>query len=182
MDGPTSKEKCVRLRHQTGGGRGVKRFQKRGRDQSGCGWDNKRQKLSNDDCDQPYDDRRSDGWPADRPKFLQFVPTPPFILDEKKRRKKNNKDLDVCSILELGFRVSAWRYKIALLVLCMKWWRTGLCLVPVCPNCPLCYFFLILFEGWQVLSLQREQGHTRCIDCYLSNAPCASMDRLLYLI
>ena len=69
----------MRLRHQIGGGRGVRHFQKRGRDPSGHGRDSKRQKPTDDD-------RGSDGWPADRPKFLQFVPTPPYILEEEKKK------------------------------------------------------------------------------------------------
>lgn len=77
----------MRLRHQIGGGGGVKRFQKRGRDPSGRSRDNKRQKSTDDDRDQPYDDRGSDGWPADRPKFLQFVPNPPFFLEDEKRNR-----------------------------------------------------------------------------------------------
>jgi tRNA pseudouridine13 synthase len=79
VDGPSSTEKCIRLRHyvgnQGGGGRG---FQKRGREHGGRGrgrsWDSKRQKTNEGDSDQPYDARGSDGWPSERPKFLQFVP------------------------------------------------------------------------------------------------------------
>ncbi|KAG0556562.1 hypothetical protein KC19_11G062700 [Ceratodon purpureus] len=77
VDGPSSTEKCIRLRHsagnQGGGGRG---FQKRGREVGGRGrgrgWENKRQKINEGDSDQPYDARGSDGWPSERPKFLQF--------------------------------------------------------------------------------------------------------------
>lgn len=77
VDGPSSTEKCIRLRHyaghQGGGGRG---FQKRGREHGGRGrgrsWDSKRQKTNEGDSDQPYDARGSDGWPSERPKFLQF--------------------------------------------------------------------------------------------------------------
>lgn len=75
VDGPTSSEKCVRLRHTVGrsgggGGRGG-RFQKRGRDFGSRGQDNKRQKPNDGETDQPFDSRGSNGWPADRPKFLQ---------------------------------------------------------------------------------------------------------------
>lgn len=81
VDGPTSTEKCIRLRHQSGNhGGGNNRFQKRGREQGGRGrggrgWDrdSKRHKSNEGDSDQPYDARGSDGWPSDRPKFLQFV-------------------------------------------------------------------------------------------------------------
>lgn len=80
VDGPTSTEKCIRLRHQSGNQGGGNRFQKRGRDHGGRGRgrgrdrDSKRHKLNEGDLDQPYDARGSDGWPSERPKFLQCVP------------------------------------------------------------------------------------------------------------
>lgn len=81
VDGPSSTEKCIRLRHQAGnqggGGRG---FQKRGREHGsrgrGRGRDNKRHKTNEGDSDQPYDARGSDGWPSERPKFSQCVHLP----------------------------------------------------------------------------------------------------------
>lgn len=81
VDGPTSKEKCIRLRYDNGKRTGG--FRKRERDFGPKhSWDNKRQKPSNSVMSQPYDSRGADDWPSDRPKFLRFVSffPPSFLL------------------------------------------------------------------------------------------------------
>ncbi|KAH8937329.1 hypothetical protein BDL97_16G022100 [Sphagnum fallax] len=78
VDGPTSKEKCIRLRYDNGKRTGG--FRKRERDFGPKhSWDNKRQKPSNSVMNQPYDSRGADDWPSDRPKFLRF-----FLFKENK--------------------------------------------------------------------------------------------------